>query len=240
MFGKYQKGFIDPGSAAVIGAGVGAVSSAWGQSRANRENRREAARNRAFQERMSNTSLQRAAKDAEAAGLNRILAMTKGASTPGGNMAVAGNVGGAATEGAGKGASTALQVQQIRNLKAQETLTINQANAIAIPADIGEAGSAAITSAKGIISRMKNSFNYPALGRHKPIKAVPRTFPYKPPTSGKGTHFKRNEIGYEEQPRTHNEAGIKAVAAYYKSHPESSDKELERIYDAAVKKSKGK
>ncbi len=43
----------------------------------------EAKKNRKFQERMSNTSYQRQAEDLEKAGLNRILALTKGgASTP--------------------------------------------------------------------------------------------------------------------------------------------------------------
>jgi len=47
----------------------------------------ESARNRAFQERLSNTAYQRAAKDLEAAGLNRILAVGSPASTPGGSTA---------------------------------------------------------------------------------------------------------------------------------------------------------
>lgn len=50
-------------------------------------NAQQAAVNREWQERMSNTSHQREAADLEAAGLNRILSVGKGASTPGGSTA---------------------------------------------------------------------------------------------------------------------------------------------------------
>lgn len=46
-----------------------------------------AKQNRRFQQQMSNTAYQRAAKDLEAAGLNRILALGSPASTPGGSTA---------------------------------------------------------------------------------------------------------------------------------------------------------
>lgn len=77
-----------------LGSGLGSLSGLGsaggdlaGSLLSGYYNRKEASKNRLWQEMMSGTSYQRAAKDLEAAGLNRILALGDGASTPGGSAA---------------------------------------------------------------------------------------------------------------------------------------------------------
>lgn len=87
--------------ATVIGGALGLV----GGERQNKANAKEAQRNRQFQERMSNTAVQRRMSDLRAAGINPILAGRYDASTPAGNMAQMQNIGAAATQGAASAAS---------------------------------------------------------------------------------------------------------------------------------------
>ena len=93
-------GIDDVAVAALGSAAIGGLASWWGQDDANKANRdiaretnmfnaQQAQMNRDWQERMSNTSYQRAMSDMKAAGLNPMLAYSQvGASVPTGAQAV--------------------------------------------------------------------------------------------------------------------------------------------------------
>ncbi len=103
---------------AIAGIGGSLLSGLFGrsgQSSANRSNLRIAREQMQFQERMSNTAYQRSADDLEKAGLNRILALGKPASSPPGASAKMENTKASMAEAA---RTAALQFAQIKNVDA--------------------------------------------------------------------------------------------------------------------------
>lgn len=123
----------------IIAGGISGGLSGAGQWLSNAQQAGMSREQMAFQERMSNTSWQRAVKDMKKAGINPMLAVSRGggASTPSGAQTTVGNVGEKAASGAMSALQTLAQTQQI---EAQTRLTGAQTKGTQATTDVTREG----------------------------------------------------------------------------------------------------
>lgn len=109
-----------------VGALIGGALGFLGQRSANKANVGMANKQMEFQERMSNTAVQRRMADLKKSGINPILAGKFDASSPAGALHTAQNEGAAGVAGAAGAVGAKLAHQEFKNAKAQEAILKEQ------------------------------------------------------------------------------------------------------------------
>jgi hypothetical protein len=138
-----------------IGSAIGGLFGYKGQKDTNVASAQQAQKQMDFQERMSNTAVQRRMADLKAGGINPILAGSKEASSPAGQQAPVGNKAAAAM-------ALATSAANVNNIKAQTRLTNSKSDILSIGQRFGaSAGNfwddlkAEMTSAQDINTKKK-------------------------------------------------------------------------------------
>lgn len=152
----------------IAGNVIGGLFGRSGQRAANEANIALAREQMAFQREMASTQYQRAAKDLEAAGLNRILALGSPAAAPQGAKPTIINEEAALADAVGKGVNSALAAvrlrQDIEQSKANIRLTDQQASKTKAEANLVQSQDAQVQAQTAVALQQRINMTLQAAG----------------------------------------------------------------------------
>jgi len=200
---------------AIAAAVIGGAVSAYGASQQNKASKKATQAQMDFQERMSNTQYQRAMADMRLAGLNPILAYKQGgAGVPSGSTYSPVNVGAGIGQQLTAGINSALtarkSTQEIRNLKAAQSLTETQERAAEqaisirkLEARANDLKLQALNAGVNIVKKGRDA----AINEYNRFQAQPRQPQRKKPKAKpkpKGFKYSKDIYRYKGKSSTHS------------------------------------
>ena len=150
-----------------IGSAIGGLFGYKGQKDTNVASAQQAQKQMDFQERMSNTAVQRRMADLKAGGINPILAGSKEASSPAGQQAPVGNKAQAAMNSAMNVAALNKNKAEIENIEASTAKTLQEIDRWSLISLINKTFAGGLSSAQNASEEIGRTLKLAQPGQYK-------------------------------------------------------------------------